>query len=136
MPAFSASVADIKLVFVGAQLAPNLGRILQGGVMEYKVDCEISVDEFLELANSNWPGKYNREKTEVALTKTININARDNGKLNGCLRIISDGYFFSSIPDAFVLPERQGEGIGSKLFELAKKKITIFIVLRSTTRES
>lgn len=28
--------------------------------------------------------------------------------------------FFSSITEAFVLPKRQNEGVGSKLFELAK----------------
>jgi len=90
--------------------------------MEYQIDSNIGVDEFLELANSNWPGKYDREKVKAALASTINLSAREKGRLIGCLRILTDGYFFSTIPEAFVLPERQGEGIGTYLFELAKEK--------------
>lgn len=90
--------------------------------MEYQVEPDLDVDEFLSLANSNWPGEYDRQKTKFALGKTINLCAREEGKLIGCLRILSDGYFFSTIPEAFVLPERQCEGIGSKLFELAIEK--------------
>ncbi|MDN3650065.1 GNAT family N-acetyltransferase [Reinekea marina] len=90
--------------------------------MKYQVDSHVGIDEFLSLANSNWPGEYDREKAKAALEKTINLSARDNGSLIGCLRILTDGYFFSTIPEAFVLPEWQGEGIGTKLFELAKEE--------------
>lgn len=62
--------------------------------MEYQLDGHLEVDEFLALANSNWPGEYDRELTEGALDKSINITARENGQLIGCLRILSDGYFF------------------------------------------
>ena len=89
--------------------------------MIYQLDNNLDVEEFLELANSAWPGSYDKQKARLALTRTINLTARENGKLIGCLRILSDGYFFSTIPEAFVMPERQGEGIGSKLFELAKE---------------
>lgn len=89
--------------------------------IDYLTDDRIGADEFLHLANSIWPGDYDREKVASALTRTVNISARLNGELIGCLRILSDGYFFSTIPEAFVIPKYQGLGVGSKLFELAKQ---------------
>ena len=68
-----------------------------------------------------WKGQYDIEKTEVALSKTINITAYDGGILVGCLRILTDGYFFGTITELLVLPEYQKHGIGSKLLHLAKE---------------
>ena len=39
----------------------------------------------------------------------------------GCLRILTDGYFFGTITELLVLPEYQRQGVGSKLLELAKE---------------
>jgi GNAT superfamily N-acetyltransferase len=89
--------------------------------MAYKVDKQLQVDEFLNLANEVWPGSYDRKKVELALSKTINITARKGGKLIGCVRLLTDGYFMTTIPEAFVLPDYQEQGIGSALFELAKE---------------
>ncbi len=89
--------------------------------IDYISDDDIKVSEFLHLANTIWPDDYDREKVVGALTKTFNISARVNGELIGCLRILSDGYFFSTIPEAFVLPKYQRLGIGSRLFEMAKE---------------
>lgn len=33
------------------------------------------------------------ERTQEALTKTLNITAYDQNELVGCLRILTDGYF-------------------------------------------
>ena len=41
--------------------------------------------------------------------------------LVGCLRILTDGYFFGTITELLVLPEYQKHGIGSKLLHLAKE---------------
>ena len=60
------------------------------------------------------------EQTRQALSKTLNITAYDNKKLVGCLRILSDGYYFGTITELLVLPEYQQQGIGSKLLQLAK----------------
>ena len=56
----------------------------------------------------------------MALSKTLNITAYDNKKLVGCLRILSDGYYFGTITELLVLPQYQKQGIGSKLLQLAK----------------
>ena len=65
--------------------------------------------------------QYNIEKTEAALSKTINITAYDGDILVGCLRILTDGYFFGTITELLVLPEYQKHSIGSKLLHLAKE---------------
>lgn len=53
--------------------------------------------------------------------KTLNITAYDGKRLVGCLRILSDGYFFGTITELLVLPEYQKQGIGSRLLQLAKE---------------
>ena len=61
------------------------------------------------------------ERTQTALFKTLNITAYDNERLVGCLRILTDGYFFGTITELLVLPEYQKQGVGSRLLELAKE---------------
>lgn len=90
-------------------------------MIEYKVDDkEINASFFISFVNEIWPGNYNIEKTQEALSKTINITAYDNNVLVGCLRILSDGYYFGTITELLVLPKYQKQGIGSKLLKLAK----------------
>lgn len=55
------------------------------------------------------------------MSKTLNITAYDNQVLAGCLRILSDGYYFGTITELLVLPEYQNQGVGSKLLCLAKE---------------
>ena len=83
-------------------------------------DKALTAEAFIEFVNRVWNGNYDLEKTRKALSKTINITAYDNRKLVGCLRILSDGYFFGTITELLVLPEYQKQGIGSRLLELAK----------------
>ena len=90
--------------------------------MEYKVDDrELRADTFLSFVDKIWPGNYDTEKTEAALTKTINITAYDGQTLVGCLRILSDGCYFGTITELLVLPEYQGQRIGSRLLRLARE---------------
>lgn len=89
--------------------------------MEYKInDKELNASEFIPFANRIWPGDYDPDKTQTALSKTLNITAYDDRKLVGCLRILTDGYYFGTITELLVLPEYQKQGIGSKLLQLAK----------------
>ena len=89
--------------------------------MEYKVsDQELNAAMFIPFVNSVWPGAYDMTKTQAALSKTWNITAYDNHILVGCLRILSDGYYFGTITELLVLPAYQKRGIGSKLLQLAK----------------
>lgn len=88
--------------------------------MEYKADDkQLDAAKFLDLAEKVWPGSYDIVKTAEAVSKTVNITAYDGERLVGCLRVLTDGYFFGTITELLVLPEYQGRGIGSRLLKLA-----------------
>ena len=53
----------------------------------------LGTPQFIEFVNKVWRGNYNINKTQVALSKTLNVTAYDGDKLVGCLRILSDGSF-------------------------------------------
>lgn len=90
--------------------------------MDYRVnDTELAASIFIPFVNQIWPGNYDMEGTQTALSKTLNITAYDDKVLVGCLRILTDGYFFGTITELLVLPEYQKQGVGSKLLELAKE---------------
>ena len=89
--------------------------------MEYKVnDQELNASTFITFVNRVWPGDYDLVKTQAALSRTLNITAYDEKELVGCLRILSDGYYFGTITELLVLPKYQKQGIGSRLLTLAK----------------
>lgn len=91
-------------------------------MLEYKVDDKtLGAQQFIELAQQVWPGDYDPEKTRRALERTINITTWDGAELVGCLRILTDGCFFGTIPEVLVLPRYQRQGIGSALLRLAKQ---------------
>ena len=90
-------------------------------MIAYKVDDKgLDASIFIPFADRVWPGRYDPDKTQAALSKTLNITAYDEGDLVGCLRILSDGCFFGTITELLVLPEYQHRGIGSGLLLLAK----------------
>ena len=90
--------------------------------MEYRVDDqELETPVFLSFVNKIWPGNYDVDKTRAALAKTLNITAYDGQVLVGCLRILTDGYYFGTITELLVLPQYQRQGIGSRLLQLAKE---------------
>ena len=90
--------------------------------MEYRIDDrQLDAAAFIAFANIVWPGKYDEGKTAAALSKTLNITAYDGKTLVGCLRILTDGYFFGTITEMLVLPDYQRQGIGSRLLQLARE---------------
>ena len=90
--------------------------------MEYRVDDrQLDAVTFVAFVNQVWPGKYDEEKTAAALSRTLNITAYDGETLVGCLRILTDGYYFGTITEMLVLPEYQKKGIGSRLLQLARE---------------
>ena len=90
--------------------------------MEYKIDDKaLNAPEFIEFVNQVWPGTYDLDRTQDALSRTLNLTAYDEERLVGCLRILTDGYFFGTITEMLVLPEYQKKGIGSRLLALAKE---------------
>lgn len=89
--------------------------------MDYRTDDQrLDASAFLAFVNQIWPGSYDTERTQNALSRTQNITAYDGEKLVGCLRILSDGYYFGTITELLVLPEYRKQGVGSHLLELAK----------------
>jgi GNAT superfamily N-acetyltransferase len=83
-------------------------------------DRALTVAEFLALANSVWPRAYDAARAASALVCTINIVARgEGGQLIGCARILTDGYFFGTIPEILVHPQWQRRGIGRALLDVA-----------------
>ena len=90
--------------------------------MKYRVDDQtLEAGKFLAFVNQVWPGEYAPQKTQDALEKTLNITAYEGETLVGCLRILTDGYFFGTITELLVLPGYQGRGIGSRLLRLARE---------------
>ena len=82
-------------------------------------DKSLNASTFINMANQVWPGTYNLQYTKEALEVTINTTAWDNDKLVGCVRVLTDGYFFGTITEILVLPEYQRKGIGKTLMKLA-----------------
>ena len=70
---------------------------------------------FLALAQLVWPRDYQDEAARAALACTINIGAWDGESLVGSVRILTDGYFFATIPEILVAPAYQRRGIGAEL---------------------
>ena len=89
--------------------------------MDYRVDDRaLTAEMFVTFAGQVWPGDYDTERTRAALARTLNLTAYDGGRLVGCLRILSDGYFFGTITELLVLPSYHRRGIGSRLLRLAR----------------
>jgi hypothetical protein len=78
-------------------------------------DRHVSAEEFTQLFLATWPqlqGKLNAGDVKRALSRTINVTAKDESKLVGCLRILSDGCLMSVICEIIV-------DVGYKQFNLA-----------------
>lgn len=89
--------------------------------MEYRVDDRtLEAAPFLALVEQIWRGDYDATRTQDALSRTYNITVYDGARLVGCLRILTDGYYFGTITELLVLPEYQRQGIGSQLLRLAQ----------------
>ncbi len=89
--------------------------------MDYRVDDkQLDASVFLSFVDRIWPGRYDAERTQSALSRTMNITAYDGARLVGCLRVLSDGFFFGTITELLVLPEYRKQGVGSRLLQLAK----------------
>ncbi|MEO0470807.1 MAG: GNAT family N-acetyltransferase [Bacteroidota bacterium] len=80
-------------------------------------DSHLAVRDFLNLVQKVWPGAYNPNKAATALENTQNFTAWDGDILIGCARLLTDGYFFSTIPEILVDPAYQKMGIGKALME-------------------
>ena len=58
--------------------------------MEYKVnDQELNASTFITFVNRVWPGDYDLDKTQAALSRTLNITAYDEKEL---VRLSADSF--------------------------------------------
>lgn len=81
-----------------------------------------AAEDFLALAQRVWPREYSTTAASEALARTINIGAWDGSRLVASVRILTDGYFFATIPEILVDPDYQRRGIGRRLMELALER--------------
>lgn len=89
--------------------------------MEYIVDDKkLDAFTFIAFVKQVWQGNYDIEKTQCALSQTINITAYENEALDCCLRILTDGYYSWYDYRVARPSEYQKQGVGSKLLQLAK----------------
>ena len=88
--------------------------------VQFRVDDRaLQAAVFLDLVNRVWPGSYDLKRTEQALARTLNITAWVKDELVGSVRILSDGYYFGTIPEVLVDPAYRRKGLGRRLMELA-----------------
>ena len=81
-----------------------------------------SAEQFLALAQRVWPRDYSLSDAAAALQRTINLGAWDGPRLVGTVRVLTDGYFFATIPELLVDPDYQRRGIGRRLMEFALER--------------
>ena len=88
--------------------------------VEYREGVDaFDADSFLALAGRIRSDRYDRDRTAASLAQTINIGAWEDGRLVGVVRVLSDGYFFSTVTEIMVDPAHQRRGIGVELMRRA-----------------
>jgi ribosomal protein S18 acetylase RimI-like enzyme len=86
-------------------------------MIEYRAGFPVA--DFLALAGRIWPREYDALAAQQALTRTTNLGAWDGARLVGAVRVLTDGYFFATIPEILVDPDYQRQGIGRALMREA-----------------
>lgn len=67
-------------------------------------DTALPAAVFLDLVQRVWPGEYDRTLAARALQRTLNVTAWDGARLVGCVRILTDDYFFGVVTEILVDP--------------------------------
>ena len=71
--------------------------------MEYRIDDKrLTASVFLPFVNQVWPGDYDIEEAQNALSKTTNITAYDGNRLVGCQRSLQ----------SYMIDKKNGNGAG------------------------
>ena len=82
-------------------------------------DPALTADEYVMLFSTLWRHPLDSMLVARALVQTINVTARDGGRLVGCARVLTDGYLFATITEIIVHRPYAGRGVGQRLLELA-----------------
>ena|SRR5687768_12118143 len=95
-------------------------------MIDYEVHGKVSADEVIELyREAGLPrpiGDADRIERMYAGSNLV-ITARENGKLVGVSRSITDGAWSTYLADLAVSPNVQKSGIGKRLVELTKEAV-------------
>ncbi len=84
---------------------------------ELRYGIGFTAAQFLELATNVWPRQHDIRRVEQALERTVNFGAWSAGRLVGSIRVLTDGYFFATVPEILVDPAYQRRGIGRALMD-------------------
>lgn len=88
------------------------------------VENKISVDDFNYLTDKVGWGTRDANVVEKALNNTLfSVSIYDDNKIIGYGRIIGDKTIFLYIQDIMVIPEYQGQKIGTKIMNALLTKI-------------
>lgn len=93
--------------------------------IDYKINGEATADEVIELyviAGLKRPTETERMARMLTGSNLV-VTARDNGKLVGIARSITDGAWSTYLADLAVDPNAQKSGIGKRLVELTKEAV-------------
>ncbi len=93
--------------------------------IDYKINGEATADEVIELyvtAGLKRPTETERMARMLAGSNLI-VTAREDGKLVGIARSITDGAWSTYLADLAVDPNAQKTGIGKRLVELTKEAV-------------
>lgn len=98
--------------------------------MEYKInDTELDASVFISFVNNIWLGDYDIDKTQSALSKTLNITAYDGKTLVGCLRILSDDYFSGLLQNCLFFHNIKGWELVVNFFNLLNIILQLCFIL-------
>ncbi|MBQ8924191.1 MAG: GNAT family N-acetyltransferase [Lachnospiraceae bacterium] len=89
------------------------------------IENDIIVDEYLDLRDRvNWK-KLSRTQAQRALDNCLYVvkAVDDDGTPIGMGRIVGDGSVICYIQDLIVVPEAQGQGVGTKIITALKKYV-------------
>ena len=108
----------------------------------YKIENNLSIDEFRTVLENSTLGKRrpidDLERLEKMLRfANLTITARENGKLVGVSRSLTDFGFCTYLSDLAVDESYQKKGIGKELIKLTKKETpdAILILLAAPEAE-
>ena len=96
-------------------------------MIEYQIETNLSVEEFTEVLINSTLGERRPITEPDRIAKMLEhgnliITARDNGKLVGVSRSLTDFAFCTYLSDLAVDDKYQKQGIGKELVRLTKKE--------------
>jgi len=92
-------------------------------MVRYEISCPVEPKQIANLRNSvGWNGLIDLHKKSLK-NSYFYICCFDDNELIGFLDVVSNGITDSYIQDVMVNPDYQGQGIGTRLMEMAIQKL-------------